>query len=85
MSKVCTIHKQQVIHRVSSVGAVTTPEFAALRLDPYDGPNAVPIIIGDVCCLLFLLWFLYRESKKLMKEKKKYFLVSCTKGKSTFH
>lgn len=61
--------------QISVAGTVLSPDLEVLRLSPYEGPNAVPIIIGDICCLLFLLYFLYREVNHLIKQKKKYFLV----------
>lgn len=49
--------------------------FQVLRLDPYAGSNGIAVMIAQATCCLFLLYFLYREVKKLKVEKKKYFTV----------
>ena len=49
------------------------PYFWSIRLDRYNSTFGIFVLIGQVIYALFILYFLIREIRKIIREKKEYF------------
>ncbi|XP_071797014.1 polycystin-1-like protein 2 isoform X2 [Asterias amurensis] len=54
-------------------GAMAFPYFWSIRLDRYNSTFGIFVLIGQVIYALFILYFLIREIRKILREKKEYF------------
>ena len=55
--------------------AFSSAQITTLQLDIYSGPNGIAVIVLQIICLLFIIWFIFGGICKLFKEKLNYFKV----------
>ena len=66
----------QIAFEVFAGGNILTwSQFLTLRLDKYSGHNGIPIIIFQILCLVFIIFYVFRGVAAIIQQRLNFFLV----------